>query len=332
MIGARAVAGFAEALDCAGAPADRLLERAGISPSVRDKPQGYLAGKACWTLLAAVSDSQGLREFTFDYVHTLDWRDMGAWARPLARSVTLLDAIRTMAATYPREIPMVELGLTTRGDTAWFWRRRTTDVRGWQGGEAAEQYMLAFMIRLVRLVAGDLWIPSRLKLESPASGWGGTAERFVGSRIEFSQAVLAIGIPRALLCLPIRREDFGTLPLEHHDEPAATSFEGSLRQVVRPLIAWQRPTLEHVSGLVGRSPRTLRRSLAAAGTSWRDLLDDLIFAKATKRLASGRKSISEVAYELGFSSPAHFSRSFSRRAGVPPSVYRSQRQIPASSQ
>ncbi|MFV0566010.1 MAG: helix-turn-helix domain-containing protein [Flavobacteriaceae bacterium] len=35
------------------------------------------------------------------------------------------------------------------------------------------------------------------------------------------------------------------------------------------------------------------------------------------------KSISEVAYELGFKYPQHFNRLFKKRAGVTPNEYRS---------
>jgi AraC-like DNA-binding protein len=222
---------------------------------------------------------------------------------------------------------MVELGLTARSDASWFWRRRTTDVRGWEGNEPAEQYMLAYMIRVVQLAAGDDWIPSRIKLESPASGWGGATARFSGARIEFDQPALEIELSPPLLQLPIRAEDFGCALSPDEEDPLPVDFEGSLRYVVRPLVAGYRPSLEQISELVGRSPRTIRRWLAQAGTSWRQILDDVLFGIATDRLADERLSIVEVASELGYSSQAHFTRSFSRRAGIPPSTYRTQRLI-----
>jgi AraC-like DNA-binding protein len=43
-----------------------------------------------------------------------------------------------------------------------------------------------------------------------------------------------------------------------------------------------------------------------------------------ERLAKERRSVGEIAEELGYSDPAHFTRFFRRRAGVPPSAYREE--------
>ena len=43
-----------------------------------------------------------------------------------------------------------------------------------------------------------------------------------------------------------------------------------------------------------------------------------------KQLLSGEMNITEIAYELGYSSPAHFSREFAGKAGVNPKKYQKQ--------
>ena len=44
---------------------------------------------------------------------------------------------------------------------------------------------------------------------------------------------------------------------------------------------------------------------------------------AKEKIFDTSKSISEVAYELGFKYPSHFTRLFKQQVGVSPNVYRS---------
>jgi len=44
---------------------------------------------------------------------------------------------------------------------------------------------------------------------------------------------------------------------------------------------------------------------------------------AKEKIFDVRKSVSEIAYELGFKYPQHFSRSFKQHVGISPNEYRS---------
>lgn len=64
--------------------------------------------------------------------------------------------------------------------------------------------------------------------------------------------------------------------------------------------------------------RTLRRHLAAEGTSYRTLVDEVRHQRALELLVHD-VPVAEVAAELGYSETATFSRSFRRWEGVQPS-------------
>jgi AraC-like DNA-binding protein len=49
-----------------------------------------------------------------------------------------------------------------------------------------------------------------------------------------------------------------------------------------------------------------------------------LLLEAKRQLRYTGASVSEIAYELGFSDPAYFTRFFSRRTGVSPSEFRSR--------
>ena len=321
LISAEHVIRISSVLHAIGVPADRYLERAKIPPRVREEPARFLPGHAVWSLVGESDRGEQLGEFWLEIASRGNWR-RAAWARPMAHAATLRDAIRTMCSSYVRQIPMNELGLTVDGPVAWFWRRRLPDVRGWPGSEPAEQCTLSFMLEVIRAAAGPNWLPERLKVECSPSGWSAATSRLPGVRFEHNRPLLAVAIPAPLLSLPL---SITALPrLGGECEPPAQDFRGSLRQVLEPWLGTGLPGQEVAAEMLGTTPRTLRRRLAEENTSWQAVVSDLKFARAVARLREDGSSVREVAEELGYSAPAHFTRFFSHRAGVPPSAFREE--------
>ncbi|WP_298183070.1 AraC family transcriptional regulator [Saccharomonospora sp.] len=67
--------------------------------------------------------------------------------------------------------------------------------------------------------------------------------------------------------------------------------------------------------------RTLRRRLAAEGTSYRALVDEVRQALAEELLATRSLSVEQVAYRLGYGDAASFVRAFTRWKGISPGRY-----------
>ena len=304
-----------------GIPADRYLERARISPGVRERPSVFVPGRSVWALVGAVDDGEALGDFWLDMAQLSSWRRAG-WVRPMTHSVTLGDAIRAMCRSYGRQIPMNQLGLTLDGSNAWFWRRRVCDVHDWSGNGPAEQYSLSFMLEVVRVAAGPDWLPARLQVECSSSGWCAATQRLSGVRIDTDRSMLAIAIPVPLLSLPLTIDAFGAEGTS--GKAPAPDFRGSLREVLNARFEDGLPDQQIAAEMLWMSPRTLRRRLAEEGATWLEVLSDLKFARAVARLQEGRSSVREIAEELGYSDAAHFARFFRRRAGVAPSAYRDE--------
>lgn len=68
--------------------------------------------------------------------------------------------------------------------------------------------------------------------------------------------------------------------------------------------------------------RTFRKM---CGRTAGQLVRDRQFERACDRLAHSREPIAQIALDLGFCDQAHFTRFFSRRAGVPPHRFRRQK-------
>ena len=99
------------------------------------------------------------------------------------------------------------------------------------------------------------------------------------------------------------------------------SFAGRVRRL---LLEKQQglPSLQITARLLHMTTRTLHRRLVEEGTSYREVRESVCRALAVEHLRSGRSSIEEIAYVLGYSDLANFRRAFKRWESMPPSTYR----------
>jgi len=88
------------------------------------------------------------------------------------------------------------------------------------------------------------------------------------------------------------------------------------------------PYIDEVAGELHMSSRSLRRRLAAEGSSYRALLDEVRQALAEELLLAKHMKLSEIAERLGYSEPASFITAFIRWKGMSPEQYR-RSQAPA---
>jgi AraC-like DNA-binding protein len=83
------------------------------------------------------------------------------------------------------------------------------------------------------------------------------------------------------------------------------------------------PTVSYCAGELHLSPKYFGDLVKKeTGKSAQELIQYKIIAVAKERVLNVNKSISEVAYEIGFKYPAHFTRLFKQHVGQSPNEYR----------
>lgn len=96
----------------------------------------------------------------------------------------------------------------------------------------------------------------------------------------------------------------------------------SVRVVVVTLSSSRLPAIAEVAREVGTTRRTLQRCLAAAGTSYRELVAAARHDVAKALLRDTDAPVGEIAARLGYATPGAFSRAFVRRAHKSPRAWR----------
>ena len=75
---------------------------------------------------------------------------------------------------------------------------------------------------------------------------------------------------------------------------------------------------------MGTSVRTLQRRLNRNGLTYSELVDRVRHKEACRLLQAKDRSIAEIAIQLGYSDPSHFSRAFRRWERRSPRGYQRQ--------
>jgi AraC-like DNA-binding protein len=85
------------------------------------------------------------------------------------------------------------------------------------------------------------------------------------------------------------------------------------------------PSLTELAHTLNLSARTLDRYLAREGSSFRELSTRVRHQMACELLRGGTLNITQIAYQLGYTDAANFTRAFRRQANCSPSDYRQRR-------
>lgn len=99
-------------------------------------------------------------------------------------------------------------------------------------------------------------------------------------------------------------------------------FKKEVEQAIAPMLETGEVSIERVARQLGMSRQTLYRRLRDEAVTFEELLEAKRRQLAIRYLGIDRLSVKVVAYKLGFSDPAAFSRAFKRWTGVSPSEFR----------
>lgn len=141
---------------------------------------------------------------------------------------------------------------------------------------------------------------------------------FTGAKMSYQQSYFEWSIKLEWLALPI---SYIFEPnVNHLQAPQAPSLIESVLQHLRlsiPAIL----TLQGMAEKMHMSDRSLRRKLAAAGSSYQKLVDQVRCQMAIKMILSDNMHVEDIAELMGYSDVSHFRQSFKHWLGYPPGYF-----------
>lgn len=183
-------------------------------------------------------------------------------------------------------------------------------------------FIAAIWVHRTALLSGRQPFLSRVELARPLPADLTAHRRSLKVPIAFGAEKNALWCPAEHMDLPIVRADASLYAVlrRHADDllaalPASQSLATALHRHLLGALSSGPPSIDAAATALGVSTRSLQRKLEEEGTSFKGVLDDVRRALAVSYLRDGSRTVSEVAFLVGFSEVSAFSRAFRRWTG-----------------
>lgn len=320
---------IAQACELLGVSPGAVCRRLGL-PFWHDcDPAAYAPVEHARRFLHGAARAAGSRTFGFSITEISPIERLGVVGLAIERSANVYQALKMACRLMQGNSNFTSYWLSEKADAVWLCRSGTHLME--TGEDVTIQYALYAMIQVVQRGAGKAWWPKRIVLQGTQPIALPMIETSGDVSVQYHPHLTAIAVPRDLLPLPLRSPTVVPHDLPSLDEAAfleaapSKSLSGALKQLIATLMPNGYPAIESVAEIAGLHPRTLQRRLRHQSSSYRELVDEVRAERATVLLEVGG-SVTEIAFDLGYTDVSHFIRAFRRWTGVSPSRYRQLRQ------
>jgi AraC-like DNA-binding protein len=256
----------------------------------------------------------------------LSFEGYGVWGDYVLASETLETAISRAASSIGYHSRGEAITLAIRGDLAAF--AYFSAARGGRAYPHIAAGAIGVMVNLCRSYAGPTWMPSRIEIDIPRPRDAVVFEDTFGCPVIFDAPAAAIWFDARFLRARCARPP-GQRMLTIDDlararlEPASRSdLIGVISTQIWTQVLAGTVSLDGAAHALDLSKRSLQRALQLHGTSFRDLGNTIRARRATELLRGTSASVTDIAMELGYSTPANFARAFRKATGLAPDEFR----------
>lgn len=309
---------FAEVAAGAGLDAAALAAEAGLPPTCLGDPDLWLAYRDAAGLIETAAERARDPAFGIRMADSRRLSNLGVLGL-LCRDVpTLRDVIDTLVRHAQLQNEALDLWLETSDDTATLHFQLEPDRTGRPFRQAVE-LAVGTTFQMLTQLAGPSWHAQACFAHSAAPNLA-PYRHVLGRAPTFGCEFNGIVLAAPDLDLPNRLADpaMARYYAQAIAEPARSQERRQadrVRATARALLPHGHCLIETVARTLGVSRRTLADHLAAEGTTFSDIVDDLRFELLDAYLRDGTKPLNEVATLLGFDVPSSFSRWHRARFG-----------------
>ena len=317
-----------ELLDSAASPAivDRALRAAGINREVLRAKSGFGPYAIEAAFLESVARALGERHLGAQAGIAFDYSAFGSYASYVLGARDLATAIAHGRRALPLIIPGADIVLRKRRSHVLIGFK--SGLGSMNGSRHVEEGAAAVITKVPRHFLGADWRPAWVEMVGDDPADIAALEDLYGVPVHAGAPMPAVAIRSVDLDAanpsPPVLEDivtFSDLPtLMGVAEPR--TVEAAVREVVRTQFLLGDLSEDTVARHLSMGRRKLQRALKSEGTSFREVRDQFIAARARALLSNSEAPIDEIARALGYLEPNSFRRAFRKLNGLSPSAYR----------
>ena len=306
-----------------GAPAERIAKRAGLSTEQFDCPDALIPFHPTRGYFSAAARAAGIPNLGALAAFSAPVSGFGSYGHALFGSPTLYDAVRLAGRLLPTFCSAYRAWYLEDGERIWFCERYSSVAD--DDCAQLDAFTLATMVNSIREIVGADWRPDQVRVPERARTAINGIDTWADTEIEFTGDLMAVAFPRRLLSAQLPdigspSADDAITALRRAAPPR--DFLDAISAIIRTSTATGPSTLNRVAAAAGTSARSLQRRFAASNVTFSDFVARTRLSHARDLLRDPEVKTIDVAFELGYSDPANFTRAFRRWTGVSPREYR----------
>ena len=320
------------ARDC-GLDPRRLLRSVGLGTAVLDDPDNKIPLTKVLNLLENSAEHSGVEDFGLRLAERHQLSHLGPIGLVIREEPTLGSVLRALERHFrlfsdaflfrlepTREVIAVHAG-----------------VVGSEGrvGRQATELVIGIIYRTLRTLLGQRWTPAHICFSHPAPGCETVHRRIFRTSCKFGCDFNGIVCDAKDLHTPIANADpimarYVRSYVESVRGGSAISTSDRARKVVYALLPSGRCNGTTVAQLLNIDRRTVNRRLMCEGETYATIVNSVRLDLAKRHIATERRSFSDTADLLGFSSLSSFSRWFRSEFGCAASTWKAANVRPPS--
>ncbi|MFY0407820.1 AraC family transcriptional regulator [Solicola sp. PLA-1-18] len=322
------IRGFRQVVTELGGDADAMARRAGLDPAALDADDLLVPEAAMAEVLEVAARTLDRPDLGLLVASRQDLSMLGPLALAIQNSPTVSGAMECTSRYLFVHAP--SLSVTEEPDPDGV--RGVSALRyglppGLQAPVQGTDLGLGFLHRAIGLLVGGSYGLRTVDLPHEPLAPIEVYEEFFGARVRTRRPAALLRLPSSLGDRPLAGSDevirqMALGFLAEHASPDDTGVAPQVRQAVQQTLGTTPPDVGAVAALLAVHPRTLQRRLAAEGTSFAEILDDVRRQAARRYLTTTDVPLSQVAGLLGLSEQSALTRCCRRWWDTTPSDVR----------
>jgi AraC-like DNA-binding protein len=336
-ISVAAATGFADAITASGANPEEVLREVGVKRSVLGNPDAFLPSSAFTALLEEASRLTRDECFGLHFGERFDPKDIGALAYLVFNSPNVTSAMQNIERYLRIHNSAARVAFTIEGERGYL-RYITTAEETTCPTRQHNEYSMALAMKTLRLLTGTRFLPVTVQFAHPAPASTAEHRRAFECPVDFGCPMNALVVGGDFLRrIAAAADERLYRVLKQHVErliaemPRDDDLLFAVKRAIFESMAMGGPRREQIAKELAMSARTLERRLKDRGVVYKKLVNDLRGEMARDYLKERGRSVTEVAFLLGYSEVSAFNRAFKRGTGMTPLEYRLSASTAASS-
>jgi len=322
MVRSDALRRFQELVAVLGGDATALLRAVRIPAGALLDGKQFVAFRSMLRLLERGAATLGCSDFGLRLAALQDMEIFGPLALAAQNCATIDEAVDCFSRYFHTHNPALQIVIDRQARGTTLIGFRVLLVRPPLHPQFDER-CVALAHSCLKWISADSCRPLKVLLPHPRLSAARVYRASFRCQVRFEQPVTAVEVSTAELHRPVPRHN----PQLHHiatafleglgDKPSAR-LSLRVRETIRPLLSTGRCGHASVSGALYLHHRTLQRRLAAEGTSFEQIKDEVRRDMAQHYLTTSAVPLSQVSALLGYSEQSALTRSCQRWFGSAP--------------